>query len=504
MRFRDNLQHSNLREIRHRKPGDISLRRPPIKSKRLRRVLGIAGLYSAGYGDVGSSIYYALGIVVIAAMGATPLVLFGAGVLFICTALTYAEGATMLPEAGGSAGFARHGFNNHIGFVAAWALMLSYVVIISISAFTIPPYLGHFWEPLKTDPMIGTAVSIGIIFILMTIHTVGIRESSWVNFGAVVLDAVVEVSMIILGLILLFSPGIREFSGKNLVDNMFHNENWPSTTNLVYGIAVAALAYTGVETVSQRAEATRLPHIRVPKALILMIFTVLIMYSGISIVALSALSPETLATEWARDPVAGIAHTFPFESLRMVFEPMVAVLATVILMIACNAGLMGVSRLTSQMGRNQQLPSVLHHVYSRFKTPYIAILLFSAVAMLLLIPGLFGEDNKGIFSDIGGLYAFGALLSFAFAHLSILALRIRKPDWDRPFKLRGNIKIKGRELPVTALFGLVATIAVWLVIIAVQDFSRWAGFSWMLLGIGGYLIYHWGKGARVKARESPD
>jgi len=121
--------------------------------------LGVAALFSAGYGNVGSSIYYALGIVALVAMGATPVALGIAGILFIFTALTYAEGTAMLPEAGGSASFARHGFNDLGGFTAGWALMLSYIVTISISAYTIPPYLGHFWAPFKEFPIIGTATT---------------------------------------------------------------------------------------------------------------------------------------------------------------------------------------------------------------------------------------------------------------------------------------------------------------------------------------------------------
>ena len=128
----------------HPKPGDRVVRPRRIRRFRLRRVLGVAALFSTGYGNVGSSIYYALGIVALVAMGATPIALGIAGILFIFTALTYAEGTAMLPEAGGSASFARHGFNDTTGFIAGWALMLSYIVTISISAYTIPPYLGFF------------------------------------------------------------------------------------------------------------------------------------------------------------------------------------------------------------------------------------------------------------------------------------------------------------------------------------------------------------------------
>ncbi|OGO00287.1 MAG: hypothetical protein A2Y59_05575 [Chloroflexi bacterium RBG_13_52_14] len=492
-----------MQELKHRKQGDRIFRRPREAARRLRRVLGVSALYSAGYGNVGSSIYYALGIVALVAIGATPLALFAAGLLFVCTALTYAEGSTMFPEAGGSASFARRGFNEHVGFAAGWALLLSYVVTIALSAYTIPPYLGYFWEPLKTDPWLGTIVSIGIVLFLMLINVIGVKETSFVNIGAALVDVVTQASLVVIGLVLLFSPAVREFNVGQLVENMFGAGNWPTTDNLIFGIALAALAYTGVETMSQMAEETLRPQIRVPKAMILMIITVLFMFSGISIVALSAMPPQDLATEWARDPVAGIANSFPFEWLREIFKPLVGVLAATILLIATNAGLMGISRLAFFMGTNKQLPSAFHRLHSRFRTPYVAIFVFTLVAILILLPGLFTENTRGLFTNLGGLYTFGSLLSFAIAHASILALRVKQPKLERPFKLRGNIKIKGRELPITAIIGLIATMAIWFVIVNTQPYSRWLGLGWMALGLGLYILFRWRGGISSDKGESP-
>jgi APA family basic amino acid/polyamine antiporter len=243
------------------KPGDRIFRPRRIKRDRLRRVLGIPALFSAGYGNVGSSIYYALGIVAVIALGATPVALGIAGILFIFTALTYAEGTAMLPEAGGSASFARHGFNDMAGFIAGWALMLSYIVTISISAYTIPPYLGFFFEPFKASPILGTATSMGIVFFLMAMNVFGIKETSFINISAAVLDITTQVALVVIGFILLFDPVVL-FS--RIV------ENWPSAENLVFGIALASIAYTGIETMSQMAEETRQPAKRVPRALIMM------------------------------------------------------------------------------------------------------------------------------------------------------------------------------------------------------------------------------------------
>ncbi len=461
------------------KPGDKIVRPRRIRHYRLRRVLGIPALFSAGYGNVGSSIYYALGIVAVIAMGATPIALGIAGILFIFTALTYAEGTAMFPEAGGSASFARHGFNDVAGFTAGWALMLSYIVTISISAFTIPPYLGFFWEPFKADPVLGTLTSMGIVVFLMIINVIGIKETSLVNIGAAILDITTQVALVVIGFILLFNPPV-----------LFHRiiENWPSTENLVFGIALASIAYTGIETMSQMAEETRQPEKRVPRALIMMIVAVLVIFAGISLVSLSAMTPQELATDWARDPVAGIAAKIPIALISDVLKPLIALLAGTILLIATNAGLIGISRLAFSMGVHKLEPAILSRVHHKFKTPYVSIILFSMIALLILTPGFFAADT---FKNMGALYAFGSLLAFMFAHASIISLRAKKPELERPFKLGGNIRIKGREIPISTIIGLLATTTIWIIILITQPYSRWVGMGWMVIGLIGYSIYRW-------------
>jgi APA family basic amino acid/polyamine antiporter len=467
------------------KPGDRVVRPRRIKQYRLRRILGIPALFSAGYGDVGSSIYYALGIVALVALGATPIVLMIAGVIYIFNALTYAEGSASIPEAGGSASFARHGFNDMIGLIAGWALMLSYIVTMSISAYTIPPYLSYFW-PMLRDPVIGTLVSMGIIAFLMVINVLGVRESTRVNIFFIVIDIATQVTLVVLGIILILAanPAV-------LFQHMFGAGNWPSTTNLIFGIAIAALCFTGVETVSQLAEETKQPAKKIPQAYILMIVAVLVLFAGISIVALSAMTPQILGDPvngWARDPVAGIAANLPSDTLQNIFAPLVAILAASILLTASNAGLMGISRLSYNLSSHHQLPATLSRVHHRFRTPYIAIILFCFIALLVLTPGFFATN---FFADLGALYVFGSLLCFALAHAAVLSLRIRKPELERPFKLGWNLRVGGRELPVTALLGLITTSGIWLIVVVTQPYSRWVGLIWMAVGLIIYAIFRW-------------
>ncbi len=467
-----------MQKVPSQKPGDTVLRRRRF-STRLRRVLGVPELFAAGYGNVGSSIYYALGVVVVVAVGATPVALFIAGLFFICTALTYAEGAAMFPEAGGSASFARHGFNEFVSFTAGWALMLSYIVTIAISAYTMSPYLGYFWAPLKESQVIGILFSIGVVAFLMVINILGAKESGIVNILATVIDLLTQAVLVILGFFFIFSLPV-------LFENMFGNGNWPGIGNLIFGIALASIAYTGVETISQMAEETRLPQMRVPRALVYMMIAVVIIFSCISLIALCAMTPQVLVDEWARDPVAGIANNLPFEWMRSFFEPLVGILAATILLIATNAGLMGISRLSFSMGSHKQLPSLLTHIHHRFRTPYISLILFTVIAIGILIPGMF---STGFFLDLGALYTFGSLLAFMLAHAAILRLRHKRPNWNRPFRIKGNIRVAGRDFPVTTIIGFLATAVVWVVVLMQEPYARNVGFAWLAIGMISYIIY---------------
>jgi APA family basic amino acid/polyamine antiporter len=465
------------------KPGNRVFRPRRIKRFRLKRVLGVPGLFSAGYGDVGSSIYYGLGIVAIAALGATPIALMAAGVVYIFNALTYAEGGAMIPEAGGSASFARHGINNLVGFIAGWGLMLSYIATMAISAYTIPPYLAYFW-PVLDVPWVNTLASMGIIIFLMIINVIGVRESTGINIFFIFMDIATQITIVVLGVVLILAvdPGV-------LLKHMFGAGNWPSTSNLVLGIAIAALCFTGVETVSQLAEETRRPAERIPHAYVLMIVVVMILFAGISVVALSAMTPQVLGDPvngWARDPVAGIAANLPSELLRGILAPLVAVLAASILLTATNAGLLGISRLTFNLSSHRQLPATFGRIHKTFRTPYIAIIVFCLIALVLLAPGF---NSPSFFTQLGALYVFGSLLCFALAHTAILSLRIRKPDMPRPFKLGLNIHLFGAELPMTAILGLLTTIGIWVVVVITDPFSRWVGIGWMAIGLIIYFLY---------------
>jgi len=452
------------------------------REEALRRVHGVGALFSTAYGNVGSSIYYALGVVAVFALGMTPVVFLISGLIFICTATTYAEATVMYPEAGGSSSFARHAFNELISFFAAWGQVLNYVITVAISAFFVPHYLAVFWEPLESNPA-DIIVGIALILLLIGINVVGSKESARLNIVLAIADLMTQVIVVSIGLALVFNPEI-------LVDNVELGVA-PSWGNFALAIAVGMIAYTGIETLSNMSEEARDAPRTVPRAVGLVVTAVLVLFLLIPVVALSAM-PVTevggeftteLATTYAENPMLGIVDNLGLaEGVTNILRVYVGMLAAIILVIATNAGLIGLSRLTFSMGQYRQLPEAVRAIHPRFNTPYVAILLFGVISAVALLPG---ETEL-----LATMYAFGAMLSFTIAHISVIRLRSRYPDAEkRTYKPRGSIRAFGFEWPLTAVLGGLGTFAAWIVVMALNTRTLLIGTGWMIVGMAIYLLY---------------
>ncbi len=462
----------------------------------LRRSVGVSGLFATAYGNVGSSIYYALGLVAAHALGLTPLVFLFAGGLFALTAKTYAEGASMFPEAGGSSSFARHAFDDVVSFFAGWALSLDYILTIAISAFFVPHYLSAFpgLHALKHNPddIFGGLI---VVALLAALNIRGLGESAKLNFVLAVLDLSTQLLLVCVGVALVLNP--------HLLVHQVHLGSVPSWKELIFALSLAMLAYTGIETVANMAEESRDPGTQVPKAVNLVVLAVLAVYAGISVVALSALpvvhhgvgysaqlkqgfSKPGYATAlghfFENDPILGvIEHLGLNHTVLTIAKYYVGVLAATILFIATNAGMIGISRLSWSLAEHRQLPSLFSQLHRRYRTPWFTLLFFSALASVLIIYG-----NTEV---LGNLYSFGAMLSFTTAHLAVIALRVKDPDRERPYRAPLNVRIAGADIPMTAVLGGIGTFAAWCAVVALHPEARTVGIPWMVVGMVGYFVY---------------
>ncbi len=449
----------------------------------LERVLGANALFATAYGTVGSSIYYALGLTAGIALGLTPLVFIISGVIFACTAATYAEGTVHYPEAGGSSSFARHAFNELVSFGAAWAQMLNYVITVAISVIFVPHYLSIFYEPLKTNPW---DIVVGIIFtwLLVGLNIVGVKEAANLNIFLAVVDFATQLLLVAAGFFLIFSP-----------HTLSHNVHFgvaPSWSQFALAIPVAMIAYTGIETVSNLAEEARDPVRSIPRSITLVAIAVFAIYFTLPWIALSAMPVvhqgahyvtqlgQSPPQGYKNDPVLGLVKNLGIHgTVLKIAEYYVGVLAATILFIATNAGIIGASRITYSMASYRQLPEVFRRLHPKLKTPWLSLIVFAGAAPTLFL--LTGQVDF-----LGRMYAFGAMLSFTIAHVAVITLRLKK-DRDTEISWRARPSI-GRW-PVFAIVGGLGTGIAWLTVVWKDAPTRYAGLAWLVAGFVFYPLY---------------
>lgn len=449
---------------------------PQIDRGALKRVLGVFDLFAIGYGDLGSSIYYALGITAFFALGATPIAMLLAGIVFVCTALSYAELSGALHESGGSASYARHAFNDLISFVAGWGLLLDYIVTIAISAFTVGPYLVHYFPRLQED-LVQVLFTIGLIVILLIMNITGVKQSTRTSFLLMFFTVLTQILIILVGL----------FTAENLtkvIQGMTiggAGPDSPSWNEFIKGTAMAMVAYTGIESIAQLSSETKKPVRTVPRAIMITMAVVLFMYLGLTIIGFSILTPYQLGHTYEEQPIAGIVSNFPWGGQFLLHW--VGILAAVTLFVAANAGLIGASRLSYNMGEYYQLPHFFHKIHPKFRTPHVALAFFALVACTIV------ALSRGRLSFLADLYNFGAQIAFFFTQLSLIMLRIKKPNMIRPFKVPLNISIKGKPIPIPAVIGALASFSVWTLVVITKPEGRYLGFAWILFGLVMFWAY---------------
>ncbi len=462
----------------------------------LERVLGANALFATAYGNVGSSIYYALGLTAGIALGLTPLVFIISGIIFAATAATYAEGTVHYPEAGGSSSFARHAFNELVSFGAAWAQMLNYVITVAISVIFVPHYLSIFWGPLRTTPW-DVVVGIVLTWLLVGLNVVGIQEAAKLNIMLAVLDFATQLILVALGFFLIFSP--------HILSTNIHWGTAPTWSNFALAIPVAMIAYTGIETVSNLAEEARDPLRSIPRAISWVAIAVFAIYFTLPWIALSAMPVVKVGSHYVtqlgqnpphgfkNDPVLGLVENLGLHgAVLQTAKVYVGLLAATILLIATNAGVIGASRITYSMAAYRQLPSIFRRLHQRFRTPWLSLVVFAGIAPTLFI-------LSGQVDFLGRMYAFGAMLSFTIAHLAVTKLRVSQRDEEQLWRARPNLRIGGIDWPVFAIVGGLGTGIAWLVVVVQDAPTRYAGLGWLVVGFIFYPLYRRHLGLPLRA-----
>ena len=461
------------------------------KAVTLKRDIGWLGSFAIGYGDVGADIFLALGVVFLYAAGAAPFAFMIAAIVYVLIGLTYAELSSVYPYAGGSQVFALKGLNSLFGFLAGWALMLDYVINISLFSLAAAGYLKFLLPELYTlnlgiSPL--GLIAVVLVLSLLFINYIGIKYSTSFTTVLVVFGLVVEATILLLGYALLFNMETMLYqlnifgNPKALSEVEYFFSGSVQFNNFIYGITVAIASFIGIESISQAAEETRKPYKWIPRAAKLTVLVVLLSVLLFAFLASGSVSWETMATSY-ENSVAVLTSKLPV--IGPFFSLIVAITAFILCYASANTGVIGISRLMASMGKFRLMPRWFYHIHPVFRTPTRTLLIFGSIGALIALVG----DIPFVVS----LYNFGGLLSYMILMASFIRLRIVDRDVYRPWKVPLNIKLKLKdkvvELPLIGLIGLPATFILWLLVVILHPNGRLFGFIWVAIGLALYAFY---------------
>jgi basic amino acid/polyamine antiporter, APA family len=460
------------------------------KLPRLQRVLDAPALFSIAYGEIASSIYFALGIITLRALGFTPALLLATGILFLIVSLSYAEGTAAIRETGGAATFVRIAFNDLWGFVTGWVLFLDYLIVIALSALFLPHYVaGAFFTKLHRpwDVVAGCGVIAGVAVVRLVHRT---RLHRWALIVALV-DLVTQLLIVALGMALLFSPDALT-AGTSLGTT-------PTWHSIAFAVPLAMLAYTGLETVANLAEETRRPGRDLPRSVFSAIGLVVVLYVAIAVVGLSAFPAEhgtLLGSNWIRAPLVGIVTQIREHVPAYVGDPLqvfVGLSGALILLTAATTSISGFGRLAYSLGEHGQLPRKFGMLRARTVVAPQSIVAAALISIALLV-GTAPLAHPVLF--LASLFSFGVLLAFTAAQLAVIKLRFSEPTRRRPYRVPFNI----RGVPVPSVVGAILTFAVWIIAIATHPGARYAGPVWLALGLVLYVVVRRSRGEGLLER----
>ncbi len=442
----------------------------------LRHSLGSPILFAVVYTSLASAVFFSLGVVADHALGLTPVVFLIAAVMFGVTAMTYLEGASMHPEPGGSTVFARYAFNELVSFITGWAMLLDYVILIAVTAFAATQYLSVFWAPLGHS---GEALLLSIAIIAFVVLA-NVRGFSWrreYRIGLIVVGALV------LELVAI-AIGLSQFFDAHKLVSQVHLGTAPTWSGLIFALTVTTIAFTSVESASGLAGEVKAGRGSLRRLIASGTITVVIAYVGVAIVAVTALplpGGGLPGHDFTDAPVVDILRQLQPRWLSQALVYLIGAVAAGTLIAAADSAMLGLSRLAYSLSTNRQIPSGLGRLHPQRSTPYVLILLSGLLAAALVIPESL--------DFLVGIYAFGAMLAFTIAHMSVVKMRYSEPHSDRPYRTPFSVRLRGGELPLLAVFGAVACSAGWIATMVVHEPARYVGLGWMIAGIALYVIY---------------
>ncbi len=453
------------------------------------RTLGVPALFAIAGAAIGSSIYFALGVVARDALELTPLAFLVAGAFFAVTAMSYVEGNSLHPERGGASAFARYAFDELWSFIAGWAILLDYLIVIAIGALAISHYLAAFWSELGRP---GTELAVAALALALVVRE-NVRGLAASGLERVLRIQLLNVALLMAVVAVGAVAGSGEPAGSS---SALAPEATPTASGFLLAAVIASVVVTGVEAGSGLAAEIR-PRARALRRVVLAAAgTAIVMFVAISVVALATVpvvdGATALGGRFLEAPVLGIVLSLEPPWLGLVFGYLVAAVAALVLFVALNVFMLGLSRLVYSLATNRQIPARLGRLDARHGTPSVAINTAAGLALVLVA--------TGDLEFLARLFAFGAMLTFTIAHVSVIVLRFREPGLRRAFRIPLWVKVRGTQVPLPAVVGAVLAGGAWVSVVVLSEGARIAGALWMAAGIALYVFYRRRQGVSVRGR----
>ena len=455
---------------------------------RITRGLGEASLFAITLSAVVAGLFLTLGVVSDGALGLAPAVYLLAGIFFVVTMATYVEGSSLHQERGGASTFARYAFDELWSFIAGWAILLDYVIVMAAAAVVISDYLAVFWGDVD-DGAVEIAVA-GLA--LLAVAVLNIRGLTAALLGSVLRVSLWTIAVLILVTLIAFA---QFFDAGAIVDSVELGQT-PAWEDVVFALGVACVALIGVEAASGLAGEVRVGRRGLRRVVLASAAATLVLSVGVSAAALMAQPVEDgttpLGGQFLEAPVLGIVNSYESAWLVDSGRYLVGATAAAMLLVAMNGQMLGLARLGYSLATNRQIPSAAGRLSARRGTPYVAIAIAALLAFALALP----TDVE----FLAGIFAFGAMITFALAHLSVIVLRFREGERRSAFRVPLNVRWRGVRIPLPAVFGLLLSVGVWVSVVAFHEGARVIGGIWMASGVLLYVVYRRSQGKSLTQR----
>jgi APA family basic amino acid/polyamine antiporter len=454
----------------------------------IAHTLGEPALFAITLSTAVAAIFFGLGIVAGRALGLTPLVFLVAGIFFAVTMATYVEGSSLHIERGGASTFSRYAFNEFWSFVAGWAILLDYLIVMAIGALVISEYLSVFWTELN-EGVLPDVIAFGA---LLFVAGSNIRGLSAGRIGAVLRFLLLSIAVLVVVSVI----GLAQYWDPGAIRGSIHLGTAPRWNDLIFALGIASVVAIGIEAASGLAGEIRVGRRGLKRVVMVSVLVVIGVFGLVSVAGLMATpvvgTRTALGDRFLDAPVLAIVSSYEPGTLLDVSRWVVGATAAALLLLAMNGQMLGLARLAYSLATNRQIPSAVGRLHRRRGTPYVTIAVAAVIAFALALP----HD----LDFLAGVFAFGAMIAFSLAHLSVIALRFREGDRPSAYRVPFSVPIRGAQVPLPAVIGAAFSIAVWVSIVVYHEGARYIGAGWMVAGIALYVIYRRSQGKSLTTR----